>query len=127
MEDTFCVAFQSEVQNCATSSGHGDDQQSDDQSSVENDASAANQGTSERRRKYIYAGIFDGHGGREAAIYARDHLLQNIVSQKDFWAEGDDDAVLRAIREGFLTTHYSMLKELGEFSFSVPFSRPFSV
>lgn len=114
MEDTFCVAFQSEVDGSGPEPGHHS-HPPHDASTVENDASVANQPVSERRRRYIFAGIFDGHGGREAALYARDHLLQNIVSQKDFWSDGDDESILRAIREGFLSTHYAMLKQLGEF------------
>ena len=112
MEDTFCVAFQSEV----VSSYDDTDPQTGPEQQSENDQTTANRPAAARRRKYVYAGIFDGHGGKEAALYARDHLLQNIVSQKDFWAQDDDDAILRAIREGFMSTHYAMLKELGEFS-----------
>ena len=37
-----------------------------------------------------------------------------IVSQKGFW-EDDDDAVLKAIHEGYIQTHYAMWKELGRF------------
>lgn len=112
MEDTFAVAFQSDVGSCCDdTSPHPDGQQ---QRLSDNDQSTTNRTAGPKRRKYVYAGIFDGHGGKEAAEYARDHLLPNIVSQKDFWTEDDDDAVLRAIREGFMSTHYAMLKELGK-------------
>jgi len=30
---------------------------------------------------YSFLAVFDGHGGRNAAIYTRDHLLKNIVSE----------------------------------------------
>jgi protein phosphatase 1D len=61
---------------------------------------------------YAYFGIFDGHGGREAALNAKHHLMDQIVQQKNFWSD-DDELVLKAIREGFLTTHFAMWKELG--------------
>lgn len=65
----------------------------------------------EKDLEYAYFGIFDGHGGREAAQYAKDHLMNNIVSQKNFWSENDEN-VLRAIKDGFITTHLSMWKEV---------------
>lgn len=63
--------------------------------------------------EYAYFGIFDGHGGREAALYAKEHLLDAIVKQSDFWSN-DDEHVLRAIKHGFLTTHLGMWKEVGK-------------
>lgn len=62
---------------------------------------------------YAYFGIFDGHGGREAALFAKEHLMNNIVSQKGFWSD-DDSKVLKAIRDGFLATHHAMWKEVGK-------------
>ena len=38
--------------------------------------------------------------------------MDYIVTQKGFWEE-EDDSVLKAIREGFIQTHYAMWKELG--------------
>lgn len=63
--------------------------------------------------EYAYFGIFDGHGGREAALFAKEHLMDNIVSQKGFWSN-DDQHVLQAIRSGFLTTHQAMWREVGK-------------
>ncbi|XP_065283672.1 protein phosphatase 1D isoform X2 [Dermacentor albipictus] len=63
--------------------------------------------------EYAYFGIFDGHGGREAALYAKEHLLDAIVKQSDFWSNNDEH-VLRAIKHGFLTTHLGMWKEVGK-------------
>jgi protein phosphatase 1D len=39
--------------------------------------------------------------------------MDNIVSNPYFWSENDED-VLKAIKEGFLTTHQAMFKVLGE-------------
>lgn len=63
--------------------------------------------------EYAYFGIFDGHGGKHAAIFAKEHLMDNIVSNPYFWSENDED-VLKAIKEGFLTTHQAMFKVLGK-------------
>lgn len=61
--------------------------------------------------EYAFFGIFDGHGGKEAALYAKNNLLDNIVNFKNFWQD-DDELVLKAIRDGFLTTHLAMWKEV---------------
>ncbi|XP_043203638.1 uncharacterized protein LOC122371405 [Amphibalanus amphitrite] len=65
----------------------------------------------EKDLEYAFFGIFDGHGGREAAQFAKDNLMDFVVSQKNFWSD-DDELVLKAIREGFITTHQAMWKEL---------------
>jgi len=70
--------------------------------------------TDERDLLYAYFGIFDGHGGREAANYAKNHLMDNIVTQRNFWSD-DDELVVRAIRDGFINTHFAMWRELGEY------------
>jgi len=67
----------------------------------------------EKDLEYAFFGIFDGHGGREAAVFAKEHLMDFIVRQKGFWND-DDESVLRAIHEGFVQTHQAMWKELGK-------------
>lgn len=57
--------------------------------------------------------LFSGHGGSEAATFAKEHLINLIVNQKAFWSD-DDEEVLRAIREGYLATHYAMWREQGK-------------
>jgi len=79
---------------------------------MEDEFGVAYQQTSdEKDLEYAFFGIFDGHGGREAALFAKEHLMDFIVRQKGFWAD-DDDLVLKAIHEGFIQTHYAMWKEL---------------
>ena len=62
--------------------------------------------------EYAYFGIFDGHGGKEAAVFARERLMEFIVNEKKFWSDDDED-VLSAIKSGYLATHHAMWKELG--------------
>ncbi|CAB3359195.1 Hypothetical predicted protein [Cloeon dipterum] len=63
----------------------------------------------EKDLEYAFFGIFDGHGGRDAAQFAKDNLMDFIVKQKSFWSDRDED-VLRAISEGFVATHNAMWK-----------------
>lgn len=63
--------------------------------------------------EYAFFGIFDGHGGGEAATFAKEHLMNVIVKQKNFWSDRDED-VLRAIKDGYVNTHYAMWRELGK-------------
>lgn len=61
--------------------------------------------------------VTSGHGGSEAATFAKEHLINLIVNQKLFWSNDDRD-VLRAIREGYIATHYAMWREQGKLSVS---------
>ncbi|XP_012254109.2 uncharacterized protein LOC105684936 [Athalia rosae] len=61
--------------------------------------------------EYAFFGIFDGHGGGEAATYAKENLMDTIVKQKNFWSEKDED-VLRAIQDGYNNTHQAMWRQL---------------
>uniref|UniRef100_A0A182J7P5 Uncharacterized protein n=1 Tax=Anopheles atroparvus TaxID=41427 RepID=A0A182J7P5_ANOAO len=71
---------------------------------------AYQQTENDQNLEYAYFGIYDGHGGAEASLYAKEHLMNTIVSQKQFWSENDED-VLKSIREGYIQTHYSMWRE----------------
>lgn len=64
-----------------------------------------------RDLEYAFFGIYDGHGGSEAAAYAKEHLMDCIVKQKQFWSDDDED-VLKAIRSGYMLTHLNMWKEI---------------
>ncbi|KAG8039649.1 hypothetical protein G9C98_000378 [Cotesia typhae] len=72
---------------------------------------AYQQTSDDKDLEYAFFGIFDGHGGGEAAKFAKDHLMDIIVKQKNFWSDKDED-VLRAIRDGYVNTHYAMWREL---------------
>ena len=68
----------------------------------------------DRDPEQAFFAVFDGHGGRDAAIFARDNLWDNIKKQKGFYS-GDTASVIKAIKDGFLITHRHMWKQLGEF------------
>ncbi|XP_011301478.1 serine/arginine repetitive matrix protein 2 [Fopius arisanus] len=72
---------------------------------------AYQQTSDDKDLEYAFFGIFDGHGGCEAATFAKEHLMDIIVKQKNFWSDKDED-VLRAIRDGYVNTHYAMWREL---------------
>ena len=57
--------------------------------------------------KYVYFGLFDGHGGFNAAQFAKENLLREITRQNKFWSMNDGD-VLAAIKEGFVSTNNRM-------------------
>ncbi|KAI1729493.1 protein phosphatase 2C domain-containing protein [Ditylenchus destructor] len=57
--------------------------------------------------EYVFAGVYDGHGGTQASEYVKAHLHENITTNKHFFSDNDDD-VLLAIRQGFIRTHYNM-------------------
>uniref|UniRef100_A0A0N4ZNE4 PPM-type phosphatase domain-containing protein n=1 Tax=Parastrongyloides trichosuri TaxID=131310 RepID=A0A0N4ZNE4_PARTI len=57
--------------------------------------------------EYIFAGVYDGHGGDEASKYTRQHLLENIKVENGFLSYNDKE-FLEAIRNGFLKTHKEM-------------------
>lgn len=66
-----------------------------------------------RNIEYTYLAVFDGHGGSEAAKFAKEHLLDEITKLKGFWSNNDEE-VQRAIRDGFLATHKLMWKAFGK-------------
>ncbi|XP_014052163.2 protein phosphatase 1D isoform X3 [Salmo salar] len=65
------------------------------------------------RKSVAFFGVFDGHGGREAAHFARDNLWGILKKQRGFWSE-DQGEVCEAIRKGFIACHHDMWKELPE-------------
>ncbi len=63
------------------------------------------------RRSVAFFAVFDGHGGREAALFARDHLWDFLKKQRGFWSK-DYRKVCAAIRKGFIACHHAMWKKL---------------
>ncbi|XP_060064593.1 protein phosphatase 1D-like [Ylistrum balloti] len=57
--------------------------------------------------EFAYFGIFDGHGGSEASMFARDNLLDEITKYESFWSDKDAD-ILEAIKTGFIDVHHGM-------------------
>ncbi|XP_068934169.1 protein phosphatase 1D isoform X2 [Petaurus breviceps papuanus] len=74
---------------------------------------AAGRGYSRHRRRSSVAffAVCDGHGGREAAQFAREHLWGFIKKQKGF-SSVEPAEVCAAIRKGFLACHLAMWKKL---------------
>ncbi|KAF8358147.1 ppm-1.D [Pristionchus pacificus] len=60
---------------------------------------------------WTFVAVYDGHGGPEASEYCRRHLLKNIRAEKGFDSEVDAE-FLEAIRNGYLTTHHTMWKDV---------------
>ena len=70
----------------------------------------------DRDPEQAFFAVFDGHGGKDAAIFARERLWDSIKKHKDF-NSGDTSRVVKAIKKGFIATHCEMWKQLGEFTF----------
>lgn len=68
---------------------------------------------SRSRRSVAFFAVFDGHGGREAAQFARDCLWDFMKKQRGFWSDCDRE-VCSAIRKGFIACHHAMWKKLPE-------------
>ncbi|XP_028276281.1 protein phosphatase, Mg2+/Mn2+ dependent, 1Da [Parambassis ranga] len=68
---------------------------------------------SRSRRSVAFFAVFDGHGGREAAQFARDYLWEFMKKQRGFWSNCDRE-VCAAIRKGFIACHHAMWKKLPE-------------
>ncbi|XP_034557281.1 protein phosphatase, Mg2+/Mn2+ dependent, 1Da [Notolabrus celidotus] len=65
------------------------------------------------RRSVAFFAVFDGHGGREAAQFARECLWDLMKKQRGFWSDCDRE-VCAAIRKGFVACHHAMWKKLPE-------------
>lgn len=65
-------------------------------------------------RSVAFFAVFDGHGGREAAQFARDNLWEFIKKQRGFWSQCEEE-VCSAIRKGFVACHHAMWKKLREY------------
>ena len=75
-----------------------------------------NQDSDESNILFSYFGIFDGHGGKEAAQFAKEKLYWKIIESEDFWSD-DENKILKAIHDGFIRCHADMWKELRKLFF----------
>ena len=64
-------------------------------------------------REQAFVGVFDGHGGKEAAKYAREHLWSVIQDQVKFLTH-DPQSVREAIRDAYIQLHRTMEESRGE-------------
>ena len=55
---------------------------------------------------HAFYGVFDGHGGVDAANYAASHMCSNIVRQKSF-----DTDITDALQEGFRKTDKNFVQK----------------
>lgn len=83
--------------------GNGDAQPASDETASEHAV--------DTRKSVAFFAVFDGHGGREAAHFAREHLWGLLKKQRGFWSK-DDGEVCAALRKGFIACHHAMWKEL---------------
>ncbi|XP_003390138.2 PREDICTED: protein phosphatase 1D-like [Amphimedon queenslandica] len=58
-------------------------------------------------REQAFVGVFDGHGGKEAAKYARENLWSVIQDQSNFLTQ-DPQSVREAISNAYLQLHNTM-------------------
>lgn len=71
--------------------------------------------TGRSRRSVAFFAVFDGHGGCEAAQFARDYLWEFVKKQRGFWSDCDRE-VCSALRKGFVACHHAMWKKLRKFT-----------
>ena len=58
-------------------------------------------------KEQAFVGVFDGHGGKEAALYARERLWDLIQEQSKFRTT-DREKVAEAIRDAYWSIHREM-------------------
>lgn len=58
-------------------------------------------------REQAFIGVFDGHGGKEAAKFAREHLWDVIQNQPKYRLN-DVESVRESLREAFQALHRDM-------------------
>jgi hypothetical protein len=66
-----------------------------------------------REDRECFFAVFDGHGGHQAAFFAKQNLWKTIQKQKDFYS-GDPEEVGKAIKRAFVEVHTAMWKERGK-------------
>ena len=69
-------------------------------------------------KEQAFVGVFDGHGGKEAAKFAREELWEFIQNRGKFLSH-DVASVKEAIREAYLELHEKMLEHRREFMYNI--------
>ena len=62
---------------------------------------------------YLFLAIFDGHGGPQAAEFAKEHLLAAITAQKTFWSS-DVSEIETSLKDAFISTHNKICENIGK-------------
>jgi len=73
---------------------------------IQKEASKTDRGT-EPAYHQVFLAVLDGHGGKEAAKYARENLWGSIKAH-DYFKNGDPVKVAQSIASGFVKTHEDM-------------------
>lgn len=63
-------------------------------------------------RGFASFAVYDGHGGLEAANFAKIHLVHQISRRAGFDSQKESD-VVQAIKEAFISTHKMMTTVVG--------------
>ncbi|KAE9553959.1 hypothetical protein FO519_002823 [Halicephalobus sp. NKZ332] len=58
---------------------------------------------------FLYCGVYDGHGGSEAASMAQKFMLDSLEKQENFLSKNDEKSI-EAIKKGFLVMDEKMKK-----------------
>ena len=64
-------------------------------------------------QKTAFFAVYDGHGGKNAALFARYHLWRALKADEQFQSE-DAEVVKNAIRKVFHKIHNDMRGEVGK-------------
>lgn len=89
------------------------EEEEDEEDGAEEESPSRSAAPSRSGHSVAFFSVFDGHGGREAAHFARDHLWAYIRKQKGFMSR-EPEEVCAAIRKGFVACHHAMWKKLPE-------------
>ena len=62
---------------------------------------------------YLFLAVFDGHGGFQAAEFAKEHLLGEITAHEAFWSS-DVDKIEKSLKDAFISTHNQICEHIGK-------------
>ena len=73
----------------------------------------ARKGKVSHLREQAYIGVFDGHGGKEAAKCARERLWE-VIQKQPMYQSSNLSRVMESVREAFVAMHKEMEPLRGE-------------